>query len=201
MAGEWRESLIGDLCLKVTSGGTPRSTVREYYEGGDIPWLNTKEIEFGTIYHTEKSITKLGLESSSAKWIPEKSVIVAMYGATAGKVAINAIPLTTNQACCNLIIETSKADHKYIYFYLSNNTDTLLELANGAAQQNLNAATIKNFPINAPPLPEQKAIAHVLGSLDDKIELNRRMNETLEDSPGPCSKLVVDFDPVIDNLR
>ena len=95
---EWKTYRIGDICKRVCSGGTPKSTEPSYYDG-DIPWLNTKEVNFNRICSTEKHITQSGLENSSAKWIDENSVIVAMYGATAAKVAINAIPLTTNQAC------------------------------------------------------------------------------------------------------
>ena len=99
---EWKEYKIGDLCKRVCSGGTPKSTVASYYDG-NIPWLNTKEVSFNGIHHTEKKITQEGLDNSSAKWIEENSVVVAMYGATAGKCAITKIPLTTNQACCNVI--------------------------------------------------------------------------------------------------
>lgn len=94
---------IGDICTKICSGGTPASSIKEYYNG-NIPWLNTKEVCFNRVYNTEKKITQLGYESSAAKLIPSNSVIVAMYGATAAKCCINKIPLTTNQACCNLII-------------------------------------------------------------------------------------------------
>lgn len=114
---EWKEYKIGDLCSKVCSGGTPKSNCAEYY-GGNIPWLNTKEINFNRIYATEKYITEEGLNNSSAKWIAENSVIVAMYGATAGKTAISKIPLTTNQACCNMTINPNIADYRYIYYYL-----------------------------------------------------------------------------------
>ena len=200
MGSEWTTTTVGSLCKNVTSGGTPRSSNKSYYSNEGIPWLNTKEVNFERIHRTEKFISQEGFENSAAKWIPANSVIIAMYGATAGKVATNAIPLTTNQACCNLIIDHEKADHRFVYYHLSANTNTLLELANGAAQQNLNSGTIKNFPIPFPPLPEQKAIAHILGTLDDKIELNRRMNATLEGMAQALFKSwFVDFDPVIDN--
>ena len=171
--------LLGDICAKVTSGGTP-STKREEYYGGDIPWLRTQEVNFGNIYSTEKTITEAGLKNSAAKLIPENSVIIAMYGATAGKSAINKIPLTTNQACCNLIIDHEKADYRYIYYYLLNNYDNLLKSATGAAQQNLGSKQIAAMSIELPDLETQMKIANILGAIDEKIELNRRMNETLE---------------------
>ena len=170
---------LSDICTKITSGGTPLTKRDDYYDG-DIPWLRTQEINFGNIYSTEKTITELGLKNSSAKIIPKDSVIVAMYGATAGKSAINKIPLTTNQACCNLIIDNSKADYRFVYYYLVNSYEKLLSAAVGAAQQNLGSKQISAMTINLPPLDQQKKIADVLSSLDEKIELNRRMNETLE---------------------
>ena len=200
MVSDWEDVSIRNACVKSMTGGTPSSRNADFYEGGAIPWLNTKEVDFCRVYKTEKYITELGLQKSSAKWIPENSVIVAMYGATAGKVALNKIPLTTNQACCNLVIDNNKANYEFIYYYLSDSYLKLANLSNGAAQQNLNTSIINDFPISLPPLSEQKAIAHILGSLDDKIELNRQMNETLEAMAQALFKSwFVDFDPVIDN--
>ena len=85
---------IGDICTKVCSGGTPSSGNPSYYEGGSIPWLNTNEVNFCRIYSTEKKITQLGYENSSAKFIDENYVIVAMYGVTAGKSAFAKIRLS-----------------------------------------------------------------------------------------------------------
>ena len=176
---EWKTYKIGDICKRVCSGGTPRSTEPSYYDG-DIPWLNTKEINFNRIYSTERCISQKGLDNSSAKWINANCVIVAMYGATAAKVAINKIPLTTNQACCNLFIDENIADYRYVYYWLCTNYTELASLANGGAQQNLNAQQIKDFEISLPPLAEQRRIAGILGAIDDKIENNRRINTNLE---------------------
>lgn len=104
----------------------------------------------------------------------------AVYGATAAKVAINKIPLTTNQACCNLSIDEKIADYHYVYYWLCANYTELASLANGEAQQNLNAQQIKDFEISLPPLAEQRRIAGILGAIDDKIENNRRINTNLE---------------------
>lgn len=170
---------LGILCKHITSGGTPKSTNPEYYNG-DIPWLNTKEINFNRIYTTERSISHLGLKNSSAKWIAAPSIIVAMYGATAGKVAINFVQLTTNQACCNMEIREDKADFRFIYYYLKWKYNELSSLANGGAQQNLNAQLIKEFPVLIPDLKMQQAIANILWKIDDKIELNNAINRNLE---------------------
>lgn len=170
---------LGSLCKSVVSGGTPKSTISDYYNGG-IPWLNTKEVHFNRIYKTEKTISELGLQNSSAKWIPSCCIIVAMYGATAGNIAINFVPLTTNQACCNLQIDETKADYRYVYYYLKANYTKLASLANGGAQQNLNAKLVKDFSVVLPSLQVQSNIADILWSVDDKIELNNKINENLE---------------------
>ena len=176
---EWKTYKLGDICKRVCSGGTPKSTEPSYYDG-DIPWLNTKEVNFNRIYATEKYISQLGLDNSSAKWIDANCVIVAMYGATAAKVAINTIPLTTNQACCNLCIDESKADFRFVYYWLYANYTQLASLANGGAQQNLNAQQIKDFGIKLPDLPIQRKIADILWSIDDKINCNNSINDNLE---------------------
>jgi type I restriction enzyme, S subunit len=176
---DWEEKALKEICEKIISGGTPLTNRPEYYKG-DIHWLRTQEINFNRIYETERKITKLGLSNSSAKLIPVNSIIVAMYGATAGKVAINKILLATNQACCNLVINPILTDYEYVYYYLMNKYEWLLSQATGAAQQNLNIRQVSNISLPLPPLPEQIAIAKILSSLDEKIELNNKMNKTLE---------------------
>ncbi len=173
---EWKLTKIGSICKKVCSGGTPKSTVKEYY-GGGIPWLNTKEVHFNRIYSTESTITDKGLNNCAAKWIEANAVIIAMYGATAAKCAIGMIPMTTNQACCNLMIDKKKADYRFVYYAIANSYSILASLANGGAQQNLNAQVIKDFEILLPSLVVQKRAADVLSTLDDKIECNRRIND------------------------
>ena len=186
---------ISSICSRICSGGTPKSTENSYY-GGTIPWLNTKEIDFNVIESTEKTITEAGLNNSSAKWVEAPSVIVAMYGATAGKVAISNIRLTTNQACCNLNIDSEKADYRFVYYALKNDYIRLSSMANGGAQQNLNAQQIKDFEIPDFDLSEQKRIAAILSSLDEKIETNRKINARLEELAQALFKSwFIDFEP------
>ncbi len=180
MKSEWNRVQVGELCSRVCSGGTPKSTNSEYY-GGDIPWLNTREVNFNRISKTEGFITQAGLDNSSAKWIKKNCVIIAMYGATAGRCAITKIPLTTNQACCNLEIDDTKADYRFVYYALKNEYVRLSSAANGGAQQNLNAQQVKEFDIPYPPLPIQRKIASILSALDDKIETNNAICRNLEE--------------------
>ena len=182
---------IKDICTAVYSGGTPNKKHPEYYDGGDIPWLNTGEIAFNRIYKTEKYISDIGFRSSSAKWVPANAVIVAMYGATAARTAINKIPLTTNQACCNLVIDEDKADYRYVYYYLCSQYTKLASLANGGAQQNLNAGQIKDYDIDLPDMATQRKVADLLTMLDDKIEVNYEINKNLTNNE-PCESVRCD---------
>ena len=195
---EWKEVRLGDVCTRVCSGGTPKSTNLSYY-GGEIPWLNTKEIDFNRIYSTEKTITDSGLNNSSTKWIVPNTVTVAMYGATAGKSCIVKVPMTTNQACCNLTINDEVADYEFVYYTLKNDYTTLASLANGGAQQNLNAQIIKDYVLKMPSLADQRRIASILSSLDRKIELNNKINADLEEMAQAIFKnWFVDFEPFKD---
>ena len=170
---------VEEICSRVCSGGTPNRKTAEYYEGGEIPWLNTGEISFNRVRSTNTHITSKGLMESSAKWIQKNAVIVAMYGVTAGKAALAKIPLTTNQACCNLEIDDSVADYRYVYYWFKNQYSKVHGLANGGAQQNLSVKIIKSLTIDLPPLSSQREIAEILSTLDDKIELNNRTNDYL----------------------
>lgn len=170
---------IGDICKKVCSGGTPTSSNPDYYDGG-IPWLNTNEVNFCNIYSTNKTISEEGLNHSAAKYIPVNSIIVAMYGVTAGKCAVAKIPLTTNQACCNLVIDEEKAHYQYVYHFLKLQSDNLNKLANGGAQQNLNSIIIKKFKIALPSLYIQQRIASILSAYDNLIENNNKRIRLLE---------------------
>lgn len=159
-----RWSTLGEVSAKVSSGGTP-SSGRDAYYGGDIPWLRTQEVDFGSITSTSMTITDEGLKNSSAKWIPKHCVIVAMYGATAAKVAINEIPLTTNQACCNLQIDPKQAEYRYVFFWIASQYERLRGLGEGS-QSNLNAKKVKDFPIPVPSIAEQRRVVALLDKFD-----------------------------------
>lgn len=180
----WNTICVGDVCKYTTSGGTPRSSVTSYYEPPTVPWLKTKEVNYCRIYQTESYISQEGLDNSSAKLIPENSVIVAMYGQgdTAGRVAINKVPVSTNQACCNLIIDPEKADYEFVYYALSTLYEKLVSLKNGGAQPNLNAQIIRSVEIPFPPLETQHKIAAFLSAYDDLIENHQKQIKLLEEA-------------------
>ena len=181
---EWKKVKLGEICERVTSGGTPKANVSSYYNPPTIPWLKTKEVNYCRITETENYISEEGLKNSSAKLISPNSVIIAMYGQgdTAGRVAINKIPLATNQACCNLTIDKSKADYEFIYYQLCTLYDKLVSLKAGAAQPNLNARIIKNLEIIMPSLPIQHRIAAILSRYDSLIENYQKQIKLLEEA-------------------
>ena len=184
MKTEWKKVRLGEICDYVTSGGTPLASRNDYYNPPVIPWLKTKEVNYSRITKTENFISQKGLDNSSAKLIPENSVIIAMYGQgdTAGRVAINKIPLTTNQACCNFIIDKEKADYNFIYYQLCTLYDKMVSLKSGGAQPNLNAGKLKELEISLPSLEIQQKIAGILSAYDDLIENNRKQIKLLEEA-------------------
>jgi len=178
---DWDLKPVSSFCKKVTSGGTPSRKNEDYWNNGTILWLKTKELFDSNIYRTEEKITSDGLKNSSAKLFPVDTIVMAMYGATVGKLGIIKNEMTTNQACCALIADKNVTNHLFIFYALLNFRDKLINLACGAAQQNLNQDTIKNLKIPLPPLNEQKKITSILSSIDQKIELNQKINQTLEE--------------------
>jgi type I restriction enzyme S subunit len=194
---DWQIRSVEDVCKRVTSGGTPSRTRPDFYANGSWPWVKTQELQDTWIDHTEEKITDEAVANSSAKVLPPHTILLAMYGATVGQLGILRSPMTCNQACCAMIVDSDKADFRYLYYHLRYSRPQLKSLATGAAQQNLSGALIKSLLYPFPPLAEQKAIAAVLGALDDKIELNRRMNATLEAMARALfQSWFADFDPV-----
>jgi len=167
---EWKT--LGDVTKKWYSGGTPTAGNPEYYDGGKIPWLRTQEVKFSDIESTEVKVTQAALDNSSAKWIPANCVIIAISGATAGRSAINKIPLTTNQHCGCLEIDSSKALYRYVFHWVSYNYENIKALGQGA-RGDLNSSIIKNFKFPIPfaddpekSLAEQARIVAILDKFD-----------------------------------
>ncbi|EMN59061.1 type I restriction modification DNA specificity domain protein [Leptospira borgpetersenii serovar Javanica str. UI 09931] len=159
---EWKT--LGEVAKRISSGGTPNTGVSEFYDG-NIPWLRTQEINFEEIWDTGAKITEEGLKNSSAKWIPENCVIVAMYGATVGKIGINKIPMTTNQACANIELDENVANYRYVFHFLSSQYKYIKSLGSGS-QTNINAQIVKKIQIPIPSLAEQKRIVAILDKFD-----------------------------------
>lgn len=174
-AVEWQT--LGEVAKKISSGGTPKTGIPEYYNNGEIPWLRTQEVNFNDIYETGVKITEQGVKNSSAKWIPANCVIMAMYGATVGRVGINKIPMTTNQACANIEVNEEIAEYRYVYYCLANQYEYIKSLGTGS-QTNINAQIVRNLKIPIPPLSVQSQIVQILDTFTElTAELSMRQKQ------------------------
>jgi len=195
----WQTLAIEDVCEAVTSGGTPLRSRTEYYRDGTIPWFKTKELKDNILTDSEEKITERALEESSAKLFPIDTVLMAMYGdgKTITSLGILGTEAATNQACCAMIPDAARCDPRFLFYSLKHHRQDFIRIASGGAQRNLSGKLIRRFAIGVPGLQRQHRIAHILGTLDDKIELNRRMSGTLEAIARAIFKSwFVDFDPI-----
>lgn len=166
---KWKIAKLGNVC-KTTSGGTPSKRHPEYYEGGDIPWLRSGEVNKMNIRETELFITEEGLNNSSAKWFPKNTVVIAMYGATVGQVGILCNPMTTNQAICG-IFPNETFTPVYLYHFLLSKKPEYLEIATGGAQANISQNIVRDTVVSCPPLSLQQDFASKIESIEKQKEL------------------------------
>jgi type I restriction enzyme S subunit len=166
---------------EVVSGGTPRTDKPEFWNG-DIAWITPKDLsnfKFRYIERGERNISREGLENSNAKLLPKGTVLLSSR-APVGYLAIAKNELSTNQGFQSLIPKENVIS-EFLYYLLKNNVEYLKSQASGTTFGELSKSTLKKLTFPLPPLPEQKAIAEVLSSIDDKIELLHRQNKTLEE--------------------
>ncbi len=179
----WEVKELGTV-VKTGAGGTPLKSKREYYENGNIPWLLSGEVAQGEIYSSKSFITEKGLSNSSAKLFPINSVLIAMYGATAGQVGILRFESSTNQAVCGIFPNENFIPEFLFYFFLSQKESLLLQ-AVGNAQPNISQAKIKKVLVPIPPLPEQNQIVNTLDKAFKQIDqakanLEKNLNNAKE---------------------
>lgn len=168
----WQYEKLGDL-VKTTSGGTPSRRKSEYYVNGNIRWIKTKELNDRFIFETEEHITEDAVKNSSAKVLPEGALIVAMYGATIGKIGITAAEMACNQACCAFISFDDMISKEYLYCWLMDNRENLVSQGKGAAQSNLSQEMIRNFSLLC---PDKKVIKNFTEIVTTMLE-NKRVLE------------------------
>lgn len=173
----WTAAKIKDVA-QTYSGGTPTSTNSEYYDGGDIPWINSGELNNPIITSTTNYITEEGLNNSSAKLYPQDTVLVALYGATAGKVSLLSFEACSNQAVCG-VIPQNKIMTTYIRYYLSSLYEHFITLSSGSARDNISQDTIKNtiFPILQGKI--LKEFSDAVAPIISKIIANQKEMENL----------------------
>jgi len=192
MSEDWKALQVGDFC-EVSAGGTPDTSIKEYWEDGNIPWMSSGEVHKQRIKETESHITTLGLHNSSAKFFPKDSVLVALagQGKTRGKVAISEIELTTNQSIAAIIARKDICDPEFLYYNLSNRYEELRSLSGGSGRAGLNLSILSAIEIYLPPLPEQKKIAEILSGIDNLVRSLTEHNQKLEATKTALSKELI----------
>lgn len=195
---EWKEYKYTEIAALI-GGGTPKTSNPAYW-GGNIPWLSVKD--FGNdakyVYKTEKTITEEGLNNSSTKLLQKDDIIISARG-TIGEMAMIPFPMSFNQSCFG-IRGYDIIDKDYLYYLTKTKVNELKNNAHGCVFDTITRATFENIICSIPPLPTQQKIASILSSLDDKIEVNRRINEQLEELAQALFKSwFVDFEPFKDS--
>ena len=169
---------VADFCSETKSGSTPSRAYNEFWNGGTISWVKSGEVHNNITLKTEECITQEGLNGSSAKLLPKDTVLMAMYGVTAGEVGYLAIEATTNQAICGMICST-KAEAAYLYFALIQSQAAISRLSNGGAQDNLSKNFIDAIKLVVPPLEQINAMN--LSAIIEQMTLNTKEIYVLEE--------------------
>ena len=191
---EWKECKLSEI-MDLIGGGTPKTSNPDYW-GGDIPWISVKDFNGERRYvgDTEKKITKLGLENSSTKILSKGDIIISARG-TVGELAIIPSDMAFNQSCYGLRAKDF-VDSCFLYYLLKQSVNILKHNTHGSVFDTITRETFENISVKLPPLPTQQKIAAILSSLDDKIELNNKINTNLEQQVRTLFKnWFVDFEP------
>lgn len=165
---KYESVVLGDI-TKTTSGGTPKRNEKSYW-GGNIGWLKSGELTGGYINTVEEFITETGLQKSSAKLFPVGTLLIAMYGATVGKLGILEIETTTNQAICGILNDKGKFETMYMFYFLKKTKSKMLEDSFGGAQPNISQTYLKELELPLPPLEEQKKVVEYLDDISSKMD-------------------------------
>ena len=193
---EWKEYRYTDLAT-IIGGGTPKTSVPEYWSG-EIPWLSVKDFVSVTkyVYDTEKHISELGLLNSSTKLLEKNDIVISARG-TVGAMAMIPDPMCFNQSCFGLR-GNNIVDKNFLYYLTRTKVDELKKTAHGSVFDTITRETFDNLRCLVPPLQTQQKIGNILSSLDSKIELNKRINDNLEQQAQALFKSwFVDFEPFL----
>lgn len=191
----WTEHRLSDV-IELIGGGTPKTTVEEYWNGS-IPWLSVVDFSGDSRYvsHASKSITQLGLENSSTKLLNPGDLILSARG-TVGELAQLTAPMAFNQSCFGIRSNFDGLAQNYLYYLLLTVIGELRQNSHGSIFSTVNRKTFESVDIVLPPLDEQERIAGILGSLDDKIEANTRLIQSMEDYVHTMIKKISKSDSV-----
>lgn len=195
---DWEVVTIGEV-IEIFGGGTPKTTKPEYWNGG-IPWLSVKDFNngFRYVYTTEKTITEKGLQNSSTQLLNKDDIIISARG-TVGELSMIPFPMAFNQSCYGIRGKKNIVDNVFLFYLLKQNVATLISNAHGSVFDTITRSTFDGLTFSLPSLALQKKIANILSSLDDKIELNNKINANLEKQAQAIFKSwFVDFKPFQD---
>ncbi len=167
--------------MDIIIGGTPKTTVADYW-GGNIPWLSVKDFNNDNryVYKTEKQITEKGLNNSSTKLLQRNDIIISARG-TVGELAMIPFPMAFNQSCYGLRANVNIVDAEYLYYLIKYNLRILKNNTHGSVFDTITKDTFSGIEVNIPNLSVQKKVAKFLANFDDKIELNTKINENLDE--------------------
>lgn len=194
MKNTWQKYKLSDV-IELIGGGTPKTSVPGYW-GGEIPWLSVVDFNDDNrhVHETEKTITEEGLKNSSTKILPKGALILSARG-TVGALAQLSVPMAFNQSCYGIIAK-KQTTNDYLYYLINNVVGDLQKKGHGSVFNTVTRETFTTINILLPPIEEQRKIAAVLGALDDKIELNNKINNNLEQQAQALFKSwFVDFEP------
>jgi type I restriction enzyme, S subunit len=167
----WQLKKLGEIC-QTTSGGTPSRQKASYYHG-NIPWVKSGELDRGLILNTEEKISEEAIKNSSAKVFPKGTLLIALYGATIGKLAFLGVDAATNQAICG-IFKNDNIDSNYLYHFLFYKKPNLVKQGIGGAEPNISQGILKNLDLPIPPLPEQQAIVAKIEALLSELDNGKK---------------------------
>ena len=177
MASEWKQIPIIE-CIDLIGGGTPKTSVAEYWDG-DIPWLSVKDFnnDYRHVYSTEKHITEAGLNNSSTKLLQKDDIIISARG-TVGEMAMIPFPMAFNQSCYGIRAKDG-INSTFLYYLLKNSISKLKLMTHGSVFDTITRDTFATLIVGIPDKKTQDAIAATLAAIDDKIELNNKINDNL----------------------
>lgn len=167
--------------MDLIGGGTPKTTKPEYWDG-DIPWLSVKDFnnDYRFVYETEKHITELGLNNSSTKLLKAGDVIISARG-TVGEIATIPFPMAFNQSCYGLRAKKEIVTADFLYYLIKHNIHVLKKNTHGSVFDTITRDTFAGIEVDIPDMDSQTKIAEILSNIDEKIEVNVRINENLYD--------------------
>ena len=175
MREDWIEIELGEVFF-TTSGGTPSRHNSSYYEG-NIPWVKSGELDKGIIKETEENISEDAVKNSSAKIFPKGTLLIALYGATVGRLGILGIDSATNQAVCALIPYGEFLAKWFLFYYLMSQRSRLINRRFGGAQPNISQEIVRTYPVPLPPLAEQRRI---VAEVERRLSVAREAEKAVE---------------------